>query len=263
MGLLLAIDVGNTNVMFALVRGRDVLHRWRIATNARRTSDEYKVWLNQLFELHELGPAEVTSAIVASVVPQAMFDIERLVREFFEVEPMIVGAPEVALGMEVLLPNPAEVGADRVVNAVAAREAHGAPLIVVDFGTATTFDVVDARGAYVGGVICPGINLSMEALFTAAAKLPRVAVEPPPPGEPVIGRSTVHAMRSGVFWGYVGLIDGLAQRIKSEVEGPARVIATGGLAPLFERHSAAIDLVDPDLTIRGLVLIHERNFPPQ
>ena len=257
--MLLAIDVGNTNVVFALCEGPHVLHRWRIATNARRTSDEYIVWLNQLFALHGIDRGAVGAVIVASVVPQATFDIERLARDHFRVEPLIIGEPGVALGIEVRLPNPAEVGADRLVNALAAREAHGQPLIVVDFGTAPTFDCVSADGAYVGGVICPGINLSMEALFAAAARLPRVAVEPPPPHEPVIGTSTVHAMRSGVFWGYIGLIDGLVERIKSELGGGPKVIATGGLAPLFEAHSAAIDAVDPDLTIRGLVLIHERN----
>ena len=261
--MLLAIDVGNTNVVFALCDGATIRERWRIATNARRTSDEYVVWLNQLFELHGIAPAAIDAAIIASVVPQAMFDIERLVREFFHVEPLIVGARNVELGMDVRLPNPAEVGADRVVNAVAARATHGAPLIVVDFGTATTFDCISADGAYVGGVICPGINLSMDALFNAAARLPRIAVEPPRPGEPVIGTSTVHAMHSGVFFGYLGLIDGLTARIKSELGGNPKVIATGGLAPLFEAHTAAIDAVDPDLTIRGLILIHESNTNPQ
>lgn len=258
--MLMAIDVGNTNVVFALCDGAHVLHQWRIATNARRTADEYMVWLNELFVLHGVDRHVVRAVIVASVVPQAMFDIDRLSRSFFGVEPTIVGAAGIDLGIEIRLPNPSEVGADRLVNAVAARDRHGSPLIVVDFGTATTFDCVAADGAYVGGVICPGINLSMEALFNAAAKLPRVAVEAPPAGEPVIGTSTVHAMRSGVFYGYVGLIDGLTARIKSELGGGPRVIATGGLAPLFEAHSAAIDAVDPDLTVRGLIRIHERNM---
>ncbi len=258
--MLLAIDVGNTNLVFALCEGDAILHRWRIATNARRTADEYVVWLNQLLMLEGVDRARITAAIIASVVPAAMFELTLLCRTFFHVEPQVVGAPGIDLGLRIDLPNPAEVGADRLVNAVAAHALTPGDLIVVDFGTATTFDVVGADGAYKGGVICPGINLSMEALFSAAARLPRIAVEPPAQGEGVIGHSTIHAMRSGLFWGYIGLIEGLARRITSELGGPTTVIATGGLAALFERHTQEIHRVEPDLTIRGLIRIHQLNM---
>lgn len=257
--MLLAIDVGNTNVVFALVRDGAVLHRWRIATDRKRTADQYMVWLGQLMAMEGVERGDVHAAIIASVVPQALFDLKLLCHSFFHVDPLVVGEPACRLGIEVHLPNPAEVGADRLVNAVAAIELERPPLIVVDFGTATTFDVVGASGAYEGGVICPGINLSMEALFNAAARLPRIGVEEPPPGQSVIGKSTVHAMQSGVFWGYCGLIDGLAARIRSELGTRAPLIATGGLAPLFERSTEAIDRVEGDLTIRGLVAIHQLN----
>lgn len=258
--MLLAIDVGNTNLVFALCDGDRILHSWRIATAPKRTADEYVVWLNQLLMLEGVDRAEVTAAIIASVVPAAMFELTTLCRNFFRVEPQIIGSPNVRLGLRIDLNNPQEVGADRLVNAVAAHAETPGDLIIVDFGTATTFDVVSADGGYKGGVICPGITLSMEALFNAAARLPRIAVEPTAQNEGVIGRSTVHAMRSGVFWGYIGLIEGLAQRITSELGVPTTVIATGGLAALFERHTNAIQRVEPDLTIRGLVRIHQLNM---
>lgn len=260
MSLLLAVDVGNTNVVFALVDGDRILHRWRIATERKRTADQYMVWLNQLMQLENVDRASVTAAIIASVVPQALFDLQLLCRNFFGVEPRVIGDPLVRLGIPIDYPNPAEVGADRLVNALAALAITPPPLIVVDFGTGTTFDVVGAAGSYIGGVICPGINLSMEALFTAAARLPRIAVEEPPSGQSVIGHSTVHAMQSGVFWGYIGLIEGLVKRIKFELGQPAAVIGTGGLATLFHRSTDAIDRVEADLTIRGLVRVHALNI---
>ena len=258
--MLLAVDVGNTNIVFALADGEAIVHRWRIATDARRTADEYVVWLNQLLTLERVDRERVTSAIIASVVPAAMFELSLLCRAFFHVEPQIVGAPGLDLGLRIDLPNPAEVGADRLVNAVAAHAIAAGDLIVVDFGTATTFDVVGADGSYRGGVIAPGIALSMEALFNAAARLPRIAVEPPGADEGVIGRSTVHAMRSGVFFGYIGLIEGLTRRITSQLGTEVTVIGTGGLAALFERHTSAIQRVEPDLTIRGLIRIHQLNL---
>lgn len=257
--MLLAIDAGNTNVMFALADGARILSRWRIKTDPQRTADEYAVWLHQLMQMESFDPAAVEDVIIATVVPQALFNLRGLARRAFRVEPLVVGAPEVDTGIEIRLPNPAEVGADRIVNAVAARDEHGGPLVILDFGTATTFDVVSADGAYEGGVIAPGINLSMDALYRAAARLPRIAVEPPPPGQGVIGKNTVHAMQSGVFWGYVGLVEGLVARIRAELGAPARVIATGGLAALFGRHAPVIDQVDPDLTVKGLIRIHARN----
>ncbi|WP_448585733.1 type III pantothenate kinase [Thermaurantiacus sp.] len=256
--MLLAVDVGNTNIVFALAEGETILHRWRIATNGGRTADEYGVWLSQLLALNGVERSAVDSAIIASVVPQTLFNLRGLARKYFHVEPLVAGSPGFDYGMPIALPNPSEVGADRIVNAVAARARWPGPLIIVDFGTATTFDVVSAEGAYEGGAIAPGINLSMDALYRAAARLPRIAVEPPVEGS-AIGKGTVHAMQSGVFYGYLGLIEGLVARLSREIGAPPTVIATGGLAPLFSRHTAVIHAADPDLTIRGLILLHAAN----
>ena len=256
--MLLAIDVGNTNIVFAICEGDTIRWRWRISTSGERTADEYAVWLHQLMALEGVDRSCITAAIIATVVPPTLFNLQRLCRKYFGVTPLVVAAG-MDFGLAIDLPNPAEVGADRIVNAVAARAAHpSGPLVVVDFGTATTFDVV-REDRYIGGVIAPGINLSMDALYAAAAKLPRIAVEPPPEGLGVIGRGTVHAMQSGVFWGYVGLIEGLIVRIAAELGQPATVIATGGLATLFSRHTRVIDTVDGDLTIKGLMLLHTQN----
>lgn len=263
--MLLAIDVGNTNIVFALIDGGEIRWRWRISTDARRTADEYAVWLNQLMQMEGVDRSEIDHVVIASVVPQTLFNLRGLARHFVGVEPMVAGAPGVDYGMPINLPNPAEVGADRIVNSVAAHIQWPGDLIIIDFGTATTFDIVTASGSYEGGVISPGINLSMDALYHAAARLPRIAVEPPAQGLGVIGKGTVHAMQSGVFWGYVGLIEGLVKRLKVEIkqrtpESNTIVIATGGLAALFSRHTDAIDHVDPDLTIKGLVHIHAANL---
>ena len=258
--MLLAIDVGNTNIVFALCDGEDIRQRWRISTDHNRTADEYAVWLHQLMSLEHVEHTHISAAIVATVVPPTLFNLQHLCRKYFKIEPLVVAVGSLELGMRIDLPNPAEAGADRIVNAVAAHAAHRGDLIVVDFGTATTFDVVAADGSYQGGVIAPGINLSMDALYAAAAKLPRIAVEPPGGNGAVIGKNTVHAMQSGVFWGYVGLIEGLVARITSEIGRPVTVIATGGLATLFNRHTTAIDVVDGDLTIRGLIRINALNL---
>lgn len=257
--MLLAIDAGNTNVVFALIEAGKVVHRWRIATERGRTSDDYMVWLHQLLGISGVDRSQITDAIIATVVPPALFHLKQLCRDYLKVDPLVVGESNCDLGIEVRLANPAEVGADRLVNAVAAHHAYGGDLIIVDFGTATTFDVVRGDGAYEGGVICPGIHLSMDALYAAAAKLPRIAVEPPAANGRVIGKSTNQAMQSGVFWGYVGLIEGLAARIRAELGGPAKVIGTGGLASLFGSHTRIFDAVDGDLTVNGLALIHARN----
>lgn len=266
--MLLAIDVGNTNIVFALVEGRDIRWSWRIATDARRTADEYAVWLNQLIEMEGMKRGDISDVVIASVVPQTVFNLRGLARKYVGVEPMVVGSPGISYGMPINLPNPSEVGADRIVNAVAAHSLWPGDLVIIDFGTATTFDVVSAEGGYEGGVIAPGINLSMDALYQAAARLPRIAVEPPGPELGVIGKGTVHAMQSGVFWGYVGLIEGLTKRISDEIGAKDRglfpgcgvtVIATGGLAALFGRHTSIIGHVDADLTIKGLVRIHAAN----
>lgn len=260
--MLLAIDVGNTNIVFALCDGETIKWRWRISTDGQRTADEYAVWLHQLMGLEGVERTHIAAAIIATVVPTTLFNLQRLCRKYFHVEPLVVAVGGITLGLEIALPNPAEVGADRLVNAVAAHAQWPGNLIIVDFGTATTFDIVSADGAYQGGAIAPGINLSMDALYQAAAKLPRIAVEPPGGNGSAIGKNTVHAMQSGVFWGYVGLIEGLVKRITSEIVGPVTVIATGGLATLFNRHTDAIDFVDGDLTIRGLIRIHALNAGP-
>lgn len=254
--MLLAIDSGNTNIVFAVYEGAARRGEWRAASDAKRTADEYGVWLTQLMAIEGLTRADITDSIVATVVPETLFSLKALCRKYFSSEPMIIGDPAVDVGVGVLVSAPDEVGADRLVNAAAAHWRYGGPLIVIDFGTATTFDVVDGQGNYFGGVIAPGINLSLDALHMAAAKLPRVAVQRP---ETVIGKRTVPAMMSGVYWGYVGLIEGLVARIKAEYGAPMAVVATGGLAPLFNEATDAIEHLDPDLTLRGLAEIYRRN----
>lgn len=254
--MLLAIDCGNTNTVFAICDGADIRGEWRIATDGRRTADEYAVWLTQLFALDGLNRDDVTGAIIATVVPDALFNLQSLCKRYFKTQPLVVGDSGVKLGVKVLLETPDEVGADRLVNAVSAHERYPGDLILLDFGTATTFDVVNAAGDYVGGVIAPGINLSLEALHKAAAKLPRIGVKRPPH---VIGKSTVPAMQSGVYWGYIGLIEGLVSRMTAEIGRKSTVIATGGLAPLFADATPAIDHLDPHLTVRGLMAIWRLN----
>ena len=247
--MLLAIDVGNTNTVFAVYDERRPLGQWRLSTNRERTADEYAAALVQLMTLKGLSHLAIDGVVIASVVPQAIVPLRWMARDFFACEAAVVGE-DLPFPIKVRLDNPQEVGADRVVNAVAATKRYGPPLIIVDFGTATTFDVVDDGGAYQGGIIAAGINLSLEALSRAAARLPRIAIEAPPR---VIGSSTLGAMQSGVYWGYVGLIDGLVARIKQEYGRPMTVVATGGLAPLFADGCAAIEHVDPDLTMAGLL----------
>lgn len=256
--MLLVIDAGNTNILFA-VQDEDghTLASWRASTDARRTADEYAVWLTQLMALEGLKPDRVDGAVIANVVPSVMFALKALCRRYFKAEPMVVGEPGVDIGIEVRISRPDQVGADRLVNGVAAFQRFGGPLIVIDFGTATTFDVIATDGAYEGGVIAPGINLSLDALDRAAAKLPRIAITGPP--RRVIGDATVPAMESGTYWGYVGLIEGLVARIKDEYGKPMKVIATGGLALLFAQATESIDETDPDITMRGLYHIYRLN----
>jgi type III pantothenate kinase len=254
--MLLAIDAGNTNFVFAVFDGEALKDAWRASTDTKRTADEYAVWLTQLMGLKGLVPSDIDACIIASVVPEAVFNLVQLSKRYFNVEPLKVGDRRVDLGIGIKLPHPEEVGADRLVNAVAAKEILAPPFIVIDCGTATTFDVVDSDGDYAGGVIAPGINLSLQALYMAAAKLPRIAIRTP---EKVIGTGTVTAMQSGIFWGYIGLIEGLVARIRAEYGAPMQVLATGGLAPLFADATDAIDQVDTELTLAGLRLIHMRN----
>ena len=260
--MLLAIDAGNTNMVFALVdvsSGGAVRTRWRIATDPRRTADEYAVWLYQLLELEGFTKADVDAVIIGTVVPRALHNLEVLSTKYFGVEPLIAGQGEADWGIELDVVEPRSVGADRALNAIAAHARFGGDLIVVDFGTATTFDVVDYRGAYKGGIIAPGINLSLDALVSAAAKLPRIAIEPPA-GASLIGRTTEEQMQIGIFWGYVAMMEGLTQRMKAEIGRPARVVATGGLAILFNEHSAMFDAIEPDLTLQGLAMLYGRTL---
>ncbi len=257
--MLLAIDSGNTNIVFALFDGDQVKGEWRSSTDPERTADEFGVWLNQLMAMEGIDRKQVKACIIASVVPAMVFSLKQLCRKYFGCEALVVGDDGVNLGLHILLDRPEEVGADRLVNAIAAHRCYPGPLIVIDFGTATTFDVVDAQGNYCGGAIAPGINLSLEALHAAAAKLPRVAIGRP---RTVIGRATVPAMRSGVYWGYVGLIEGLVARIQEEFGATMTVVATGGLAPLFMEATTAIQHLDPDLTLRGLLQIYRLNAQP-
>jgi len=255
--VLLAIDAGNTNIVMAVHDGREWRGRWRIATQAERTADEYAVWLLSLLSHAGIRPAEVRRSALACVVPTALFHLRHLCIDWFGTEPLVAHAG-LDWGFQIKVDNPNEVGADRLVNALAAAERYGGPLVVIDFGTATTFDVVDRDGAYLGGVIAPGINLSIDALHRAAAQLPRIGIGRP---QAVIGRSTVPAMRSGIYWGYIGLIEGLTRRIETEYGATLKVIATGGLAPLFTEGTQVIQHVDPDLTLRGLLLLDARNRP--
>lgn len=254
--MLLAIDVGNTNTVFAVFQHGKIVGQWRAATVASRTADEYAVWLGQLMTGAGFELADVEEAIVATVVPQGLMAIQGLCERYCGCSPFVVGDPKVTLGIEVRMPHPGEVGADRLVNTVGAHVRYPGALIVLDFGTATTFDVVAADGAYEGGIIAPGINLSLEALHQAAAQLPRIAVERP---AKVVGDGTVSGMQSGIYWGYLGLIEGIVTRIKAERNEPMTTIATGGLAPLFSDGTDIIEHVDQDLTIRGLLEINKLN----
>lgn len=255
--MLLAIDAGNTNIVFALVKDRAIIARWRIATDPRRTADEYAVWLSQLLQLEGHDRADISGVIIATVVPRALHNLQTLARKYFGGEPLIAGQPPVEWGIEIDVKEPGSLGADRAVNTVAAHALYPGDLIVIDFGTATTFDVVDYTGAYKGGIICPGINLSLDALVTAAAKLPRIAIEAPADMS-VIGRDTVSQMHIGIYWGYIAMMEGLVARLKAEVGRPVKVIATGGLAILFERQTDVFDHVEPDLTIQGLAMLWDR-----
>src|SRR3982750_4585756 len=255
--MLLAIEQGNTNSLFAVHDGEHWIAQWRSATEPSRTADEYVVWLSQLMAMQKLEFGLLNACVISSVVPQSLFNLRNLSRRYLHVEPMVIGE-NVDLGIEVRIEKPSEAGADRLVNAIGAHVVYPGDLIVIDSGTATTFDVVAADGGMEGCAIAPGINLSMEALHQAAAKLPRVAIQRPR-GNTAIGKDTVAAMQSGVFWGYIALIEGLVPRIRAEWGQPMTVIGTGGVASLFHGATDAIDHFDPDLTIRGMLEIYRRN----
>ena len=254
--MILAVDVGNTNLVFALVDTGEIKARWRIATDPRRTADQYSVWLHQLLELEGYSREDIEGVIIGTVVPRALHNLEVLSEKYFHKTPLIAGQGAATWPLQLDVDEPQNVGADRALNAVAAHAKYPGDLLVIDFGTATTFDLVSATGAYSGGIIAPGINLSLDALVSAAAKLPRIAIEAPA-GNSVIGRTTQDQMLIGIYWGYIAMIEGLTERIKRELDRPTKVIATGGLASLFDKHTNVFDVIEPDLTIQGLSLLYD------
>ncbi|MEZ5743891.1 MAG: type III pantothenate kinase [Sphingomonadaceae bacterium] len=255
--MLLAIDAGNTNVVFALFDGRELKARWRIATDPRRTGDEYAVWLMQLLEIRGVSRKDIDRIIIATVVPRALHNLHVLARNYFQIEPLVAGVSPADYAIEIDVDEPSSLGADRAINAIAASAKYEGDLIVIDFGTATTFDAIDFNGAYKGGIIAPGINLSLDALVGNTAMLPRIAIATPE-SRSVIGRNTEDQMLIGVFWGYVAMMEGLIARMREEIGRPAKVIATGGLAILFDEATEMFDAVDSDLTLDGLALLAER-----
>jgi type III pantothenate kinase len=255
--MLLAIDAGNTNVVFALFEGRTIKARWRIATDPRRTGDEYAVWLIQLLKIEGVEKDRIDQIIIGSVVPRSIHNLTVLAQKYFGVEPLIAGEGDAEWGIAVDVDEPRSLGADRALNAISGHEKYGGDLIIIDFGTATTFDAIDFNGAYKGGIIAPGINLSLDALVNNTAKLPRIAIESPSSSS-VIGTNTEDQMLIGVFWGYVAMMEGLIKRMKAEIGRPAKVVATGGLAILFDKHTDIFDAVDADLTLEGLAILAQR-----
>lgn len=254
--MLLCIDTGNTNTVFSVWDGTRFVSHWRISTDHRRTADEYFVWLSTLMQLRGQGGLHIDSCIISATAPRVVFNLRVLCNRYFDTRPLVVGKPDCLLPIQPRVDAGATVGPDRLANAVGAFDRHGGDVVVVDFGTATNFDLVDSDGAYIGGVIAPGVNLSLEALHMAAAKLPHVDVTRP---DRVIGTNTVTCIQSGIFWGYIGLIEGLIKRIRAERDRPVKVVATGGLAPLFDQGFDLFQSIEDDLTVHGLRLIHDHN----
>lgn len=253
--MLLVIDVGNTNMVLGVYKDTELLDHWRISTDRQRTTDEYGVLIRELFYLNDLRADDINAIIISSVVPPVVPTLERMCQRYFGLSPLLIG-PGVKTGMDIRYDNPREVGADRIVNAVAAYEKYGGPVIIVDFGTATTFCAVDAKGVYLGGSICPGIGISTEALVQRTAKLPRIELKRT---YSVICRNTIESMQAGVFYGFVGQVEGIVSRMRRELDMSARVVATGGLAVVIAPATKAIDVVEPMLTLEGLRIIYERN----
>lgn len=254
--MLLAIDVGNTNTVFGIHDGNEWINQWRSATDPTKTADDHAAWLWRLADMYGVDLSVIKGCVISTVVPQAQFNFRNLARRYLQIEPLFIGDKSLKTGIEVRIRRPEQVGADRIVSALGAHKTYDGNLIVIDSGTATTFDLVSADGGFEGGIIAPGINLSVKALHDAAAQLPRIAIQKP---DQVIGQDTISAMQSGVFWGYIDLIDGLVRRIKEEYGKPATVVATGGVASLFEGASETIDHFDHDITIRGLLEIYKLN----
>lgn len=256
MDMILALDVGNTNTVIGVYEKEQLLYHWRIETNRHKTEDEYGMMFKSLFEYVGLKFLDITGIIISSVVPPIMYAMEKMCEKYFHVDPLIVG-PGIKTGLNIKYDNPREVGADRIVNAVAGVHLYGCPLIIVDFGTATTYCYINEKGQYEGGAIAPGINISTEALYSKAAKLPRIEIAKP---DHIIGKNTVAAMQSGILFGYVGQVEGIVRRMKAQAKKEPKVIATGGLAGLIANESDMIEIVDPLLTLTGLRLIYERNL---
>ncbi len=254
--MILVLDVGNTNIVLGVYRGNELIDFWRIATDKNKTSDEYSILIQQFFQFNNLNIKDIQDVVMSSVVPNIMYSLERAAKKLFNIRPLTVG-PGVKTGMNIKYDNPAQVGADRIVNGVAAYEKYGGPLIIVDFGTATTFCVISEKGEYLGGAIAPGIKISSDVLFEKTAKLPRVELAKP---EKVIGKNTVSSMQSGIVYGYVGLVEYIVRKIKNEIKDESvKVIATGGFATLIISEAKCIDTIDGLLSLDGLNIIYQRN----
>lgn len=254
--MLFVLDVGNTNTVMGVFKDDNLIHEWRIKTDRYKTEDEFGMLMKSLLEYQDISLSDIDGIIISSVVPPIMFALEKMCKIYFGKRPLVIGKETVHSFLEMAYPNPKEIGADRIVNAAGAIEQYGSPLIIIDFGTATTYCYINNSKEYYGGLIAPGIHISMEALYSKASKLPKIEIQAP---ENIVGRSTVEAMQSGVFYGYVGQVDGIVNRMKEEAKSEPKVIATGGLASLISDASVTIDYVDKHLTLKGLYLIYKKN----